>query len=614
MIGRHRRCNMRSRSLSLARVDGGSGRDVQVSLSWGSYCAAHLLVRRWWCSNCSWATHFRVEECWVLLVVRRLSVPCNRACLPTAALVSLIWRRRRHLVRHWCSSRATNSASLKLITHVLALIKHIVLRWRIERCWTALKWHAGCVNNSSINSLIARLLNYLICLSRTSMGSRRYWQAHLCSWDVSLLLLSTVRGRWSWNHLWRLRLWHMCSSCSITVCSLTTLGACRGIHVLSANVLVVHWDIVNHLLHSLWVVTWHSCSHRGACCPNSAKARGILFSLLAETNRLEILVRSIKRRRIVIIWDWLSLGRRTLSDVCRGRCVLLLLLLVILLLSASIRHSLRTTSAVRYHRALSLILSFIALGITVSKTSHARILILRTFVYSTVCISIPPIILAIVCATAWLLVLLSIPSSVSSGSCLAAWTSFTCDSRTTWWEALLWLLIVFLLVQCAPHRSSSRGHSLCSWRASSVLLVLWLAMLLHLVGHIAMTMSVPPYGSASSLANVSLMIVAHNLAGLWWDSSRTYVLYSTSTTPFDGLSFSTWASSWNSRDHVFIAWVLAFFILRILRVMRVFLWVMWLFINVISRHVFVIRVMGIFLLCYLIIVHNVSRLLLESTL
>ena len=140
------------------------------------------------------------------------------------------------------------------------------------------------------------------------------------------------------------------------------------------------------------------------------------------------------------------------------------------------------------------------------------------------------IVLPSVSPTAWLLNLLPIASSISSLmsvmgvvtraclSCSSTWASaWKCEhiilpgvlGRSPW---VLWFFVIRQLVLAEGHLvQASDGswgvrHPRCSWRSSSILLLLLVAILLRLMGHISvivLLMSIPSaWGPSCSTASL----------------------------------------------------------------------------------------------------------------
>jgi len=317
-----------------------------------------------------------------------------------------------------------------LVTHVLSLVVDLVVTalGGIERCWPTFKWHSCGMDNASVHSL-----RNAADLARSS---RRAWETYLGCWQE--VLLSTVRSSWSWNHLCRLRLRVLSRTSSVVVGNLTALSTGRGVHIVSL-VLVVHAYVIQNLLYCLGIL-----SNLLACCSDTV-SWSVLLSFLTQTYRFRLLIWVIKLRERIEIWLlWRSISYHLIH-------VLLLLLLVVFLLSSSVRCSLGSASILVYH--LWMLLFLVVLRIAISNTTSARVNLAITSVIVSVYSSV---VFTVVCSAAWLLVLLSVASPVSSGCCFAAGACFSGDTtpRASWREALFRLFVVLLLIHSSSNSTS----------------------------------------------------------------------------------------------------------------------------------------------------------------
>lgn len=301
-----------------------------------------------------------------------------------------------------------------------------------------------------------------------------------------------------------------------------------------------------HFLSRAWTRS-ESCWHK----PIIALVLCFLFSLLTQAD-----------------WSWLLLQRwlyllaATIRLLCWGSCILanLLLLLIISLLSSSVVCSLRSSSLVLLVISLIMLLILriccgstplvypliILITTTVSVTMSSTNIIWFTIWYchlgatttsactifnslsslSIIILSIGPSdcnIFSAICTTTWLLILLSISSSISPLVCVGhTWASCTrcwCCLMTLHLIATRILRIIILLILSMLHLhliDTSVRVTTCTWRT-----ILLLRILLELVRHI--TMCTITY-STPCLSEVSILIIGSLREVLRRNCSWTYVL------------------------------------------------------------------------------------------
>jgi hypothetical protein len=255
------------------------------SMSWWTNRSTCKLLR-WWCSNCSWATHVWVRsicELVILLVLaHRVIIPVLHVNLlfllvltySLRILLARQVRRRWRYLRHLSEGNASSSSSSMLatmkilasccLTLVLLSLLGSGLLIANKRSWSTLKTHhIWVLRNDPIVLLWLTSTTSMRC-SGPLIWSRWIGQPHLSSCCLIVLDLSTTMGSsWGWHHL--RRLWQVCLSSTWNPLriwrewiSIVALSACWSIHIALAIV-------VNNLLHSLNFVLIPSCPLNTAC-------------------------------------------------------------------------------------------------------------------------------------------------------------------------------------------------------------------------------------------------------------------------------------------------------------------------------------------------------------